>query len=567
MEDLFFTKKACLFSRPAKHIGLAMLPICLMAGGKSMANSIGEESKAIKENNVGAKPNIVFFIADDIERFELNCLPEGKGKNLTPNLDRLAKEGTVMFGQHVSSAVCSPSRFSCLTGQYASRARNKKFLEDTKKMDGETVVQWNSMIGPESNSIARLLKGLGYTTGFFGKNHVVDVEGWKRLPLSTDVESPDAIRVLKQNGQLISDAAKACGFEYAGGNFNVDPSHLGPEKLRSHNLDWITEKSLDFIDKTNDTPFFLYYASTVPHSPTHADQAWNADRRVTPEGMLDKAPEVMPAKETIAQRLIDSGLATPGNISDDKANLLWLDDALGALMQKLEKEGKLDNTIIFFFGDHGQYAKGSIYEGGVSSPSIVWKKGGFKCGNKNEALVSNVDFAPTIYDMAGGDCKTVKSFDGKSFLPILNGEKKKIHESLYFEMGFSRGVLKDNYKFIALRYPEYAMKWDLETRQKKLDAWNKIRKENKHPYHFTDGSLPFSHLMLLPGGGDAEFRSTKRYKHYFDTDQLYDLGSDPKEQNNLFEDKAYAGKLKDLKEELKKYLDSLPGNFGEYKSK
>lgn len=100
------------------------------------------------------KPNIVFFIADDMERYMFNCLPEGKdkksnNKNLSPNIDRLANEGIVLMGQHTSSSVCTPSRYSCLTGEYASRSTSKKLTHFTKKMDGQTVVQWNSYITPD----------------------------------------------------------------------------------------------------------------------------------------------------------------------------------------------------------------------------------------------------------------------------------------------------------------------------------------------------------------------------------------------------------------------------------
>jgi arylsulfatase A-like enzyme len=70
------------------------------------------------------KPNVVFIIADDLFIDMLNFTPEGKGKNLTPNLDRLAAEGVVLRGQHIVSPVCTPSRFNCLSGRYASRARN-----------------------------------------------------------------------------------------------------------------------------------------------------------------------------------------------------------------------------------------------------------------------------------------------------------------------------------------------------------------------------------------------------------------------------------------------------------
>jgi hypothetical protein len=107
----------------------------------------------------------------------------------------------------------------------------------------------------------------------------------------------------------------------------------------------------------------------------------------------------------------------------------------------------------------------------------------------------------------------------------------------------------------------------MKTRKEKLDTWNNFRIENKLAYHFTDPSLPFSHLMLVPGGGDAEYPSTKRYKYYYDQDQFYDFRTDPDEQNNLFNDKEYQAKVKELQDDLKVYLNDLPGTFGEFKTK
>ncbi len=513
-----------------------------------------------------ARPNIVFFIADDMERYMFNCLEEGRGRNLSPHIDRLASEGVLMLNQHVSSTVCTPSRYSCLTGQYASRSVSKKLTRFTEKMDGQTTVQWNSYVVPGQPTIGTYLKELGYVTGFFGKNHVVEAPGWEKLPLETDPTDPAAVEILERNARIISEQLRLCGFDHSGGLYQDNPNYLGPEALRSQNLDWVTDKALDFLEEQEEKPVFLYYATTVPHGPSDAAHSWNADRTVTSEGILATAPGCLPPRETIPERLKKAGLVGERDeVPDDLGNVLWIDDALGAILGKLEEQGKLSNTIIFFFSDHGQYAKGSIYEGGVSSPSIIWQPGGFAVGQVSNALVSNIDFAPTIFGMAGGEPDTVGVFDGKSFLPVLKGEKDQIHESLYFEMGFSRGVLKDSLKYIALRYPRYALDWDYATRKQKLDEWNEFRIKNKLVYHHTDPSLPFSHLMLVPGGGDAEYPSTVRYKHYYDPDQLYDLRTDPEEQVNLFGDERYREKAKDLQDVLKGYLMDLPGKFGEFK--
>jgi len=533
-------------------------------------NSCKQKSETQKSSQVEAKkPNIIFFIADDMERYMFNFLPEGIGKNLSPHIDKLADEGVVLMQQHVSSSVCTPSRYACLTGQYASRSRCDEFTSFTKKMKGQTAVQWNTYIVPGQTTIGTLLKEQGYVTGFYGKNHAVEAPGWKKLPLDTDPKDPEAVAVLKKDQEIIQEQLKKCGFDYSGALYQDNPSYLGPEKLRYQNLDWITDAALKFLDKVknDDKPFFLYYATTVPHGPSDAAHSWNGDRHVTAEGILDTLPTVLPPKETIPKRLIDAGLVKEGQkIPDAKANVLWIDDALGALMKRLEEQGKLDNTIIFFFNDHGQYAKGSIYEGGVSSPSVVWKSGGFGVKGVYNEYVSNIDFAPTILEMAGGNPEKVDSFDGKSFYQILNNKECKTHESLYFEMGYSRGVLKDGIKYIALRFPEFAENWDMEKRKEVLDKWNNFRKANKLRYHYTDPSMPFSHLMLIPGGGDAEYPSTQRYKHYYDKDQLYDLRVDPNEQNNLINNPRYKEKVVEMRNLLKSYLKDLPGTFGEFKT-
>jgi arylsulfatase A-like enzyme len=125
---------------------------------------------------------------------------------------------------------------------------------------------------------------------------------------------------------------------------------------------------------------------------------------------------VLPPRETLTERTIQAGITGLG-----KENVLWLDDALGALISKLEEHNILENTIIFFFNDHGQHAKGTLYQGGVHNPSIVWKHGGFVCGTTSKAKITNVDFAPTILEMAGYELEG-DEFDGHSFKPVLDGK-------------------------------------------------------------------------------------------------------------------------------------------------
>ena len=514
-------------------------------------------SSILKAGNAGRLPNILFFITDDMYPDMMNFLPEGRGKNLTPNLDRLAREGTILMNQYVSSPVCTPSRFTCLTGKYASRATNEEFLNFTKKNDGQTVIQWNTFIVPGQKILPDYLKEAGYVTGMVGKNHAIEVKGLKPFDdYFADPTDPKVARQIEENYKKVQDAVLASGFDYADGLYNNNPDFLGLWKLAVHNMDWITDCGLKFIEKNKNRPFFLYFATTVPHDPSGPERSWKADKRITAKGVLPEAPHVLPPPETYAERFKKAGIKDGHN----KENVLWLDDSLGALIKKLEDLNLLDNTIIFFFNDHGQKAKGTLYQGGVHDPSVVWKKGGFPVGHVSKTMVSNVDFVPTILDFTGTGVKA-KGVDGKSFKPVLDGKVKKLHDALYFELGYARAVIKGRYKYLAVRYPEYLRDMSIEERKKRLDAYNKHRLHKKMRIVTTDPTKPYSHLMALPGGGDAERESTGKKPGYYDPDQLYDLQKDPNEMHNLAGKKEYQAVLQDMKQTLRKFLNQLPGKF------
>ena len=502
------------------------------------------------------KPNIIFFIADDMYPEMFNCLPQGKGKNLTPALDRLASGGVILENQYVVSPVCTPSRYNCLTGNFASRAANRQFLNKTKNEEGQTVIQWNTFITENDKILPHYLKELGYTTGMVGKNHVIEANGLKSFPdFSADANDPEIKEKVAENYRIVRQAVLRSGFDYADGLYHNNPNFIGVEELAVQNMDWIAEAGLKFIDQNKDNPFFLYFATTIPHGPTNRERSWGANPLITAKGYLDEAPDVLPARNTLTERLREAGITGHG-----KENVLWLDDALNALIKKLEEHGILNNTIIFFFNDHGQHAKGTLYQGGVLNPSIVWRQGGFQCGNLVGTPVSNVDFAPTILELAGAELEG-DEFDGKSFKALLDSKKLQPRESLFFELGYARAVIKGNYKYYAVRYPSYATKMTEEERTKKLEAYNRGREFRNMRIVNRDPAKPFSHLETVPGGGEAENQSYGKLPGYFDADQLYNLEEDPHELKNLANDPEYADILKEMKTELQKYLDDLPGNF------
>lgn len=202
-----------------------------------------------------SKPNIIFFIADDMYPEMFNCLPEGKGKNLTPNIDRLAAEGTLMMNQYVVSPVCTPSRYNCLTGNYASRARNTEFLRKTKQEENQTVIQWNSFITEGDKILPHYLKEQGYKTGMVGKNHVIEVNGIYSFPdFNLDPKDPEIKAKVISNYDKVENAIRKQGFDYAGAIYHNNPNFIGLKELAVQNTDWITQAGMDFIDQSKDHP-------------------------------------------------------------------------------------------------------------------------------------------------------------------------------------------------------------------------------------------------------------------------------------------------------------------------
>ena len=441
-------------------------------------------------------------------------------------------------------------------GEYASRATNNAFVDKTTREEGQTVIQWNTFITEKDKILPHYLRDNNYVTGMVGKNHVIEARGLYRFPdFQSDPNDPEIKLKIEENYNKTRAAILKNGFDYAEAIYHNNPNFIGVAKLAVQNLDWITEAGTDFIDKYHQKPFFLYFATTVPHGPTEAARSWNADPRITAKGVLEEAPKVLPPRHTLPNRLKKAGLG-----GKRKENILWLDDALGALLQRLEKHQILDNTIIFFFNDHGQHAKGTLYQGGIHNPSIIWKSDGFKCKNRSNALVTNIDFAPTILEMAGIDYQ-LNEFDGESFNYVLEGKNAKSSRKLFFELGYGRAIIKGKYKYYAIRYPEYASNWTLQEREEVLDKYNDGRRFRNMRIVNEDPTKRFSHLEVIPGGGQAEHKSYGIKTGYFDADQLYNLEEDSIEMVNLATDKDHQKILKELQGELQKYLDALPGTF------
>lgn len=510
-------------------------------------------------------PNIIFFITDDQSKSQFNFNVEGEGKNLCPTIDRLASEGTILRELHISSPVCTPSRYSCLTGQYASRS-SCEWLTGRIKQEGMAVVDWNSYIMPDTETLPKILQQHGYATGAVGKNHVVFLENLDALKpkSSDDPSSKETNRRLKNVNDLLKAEFNKAGFNFADGLYPNNPYYLGPLDLAVHNPEYIAEAADRFIEQNKTNSFFLYYATTLPHGPENKERSWGADPHYTAMGIQDTPPQsALPPRDTLEKRIADAGLKSDGK---DPEAILWIDDALKALVDKLEKEQLLEHTIIVFLSDHDMMAKGTIYQGGAHTSGFIWKKGGFPVGSELASLTSNVDFAPTLLEMAGIDQRP-EVCDGISFAPQLEGKTAGARDHVYFEIGYSRGIRIGNWKYMALRYSEKADKLPIAERQKKLDDFNTLMKSQGKDSYLKlndDPMTPYSHMLLIPGGGGADRPAITAYPDYFDTDQLYNLETDPNEQTNLAKNPEYTDVLQRMKEHLVKQLKTVPGEFAEF---
>ncbi|MCP9762825.1 arylsulfatase [Lacihabitans soyangensis] len=410
-----------------------------------------------KENQ---RPNIIYILADDLGYGELGIY--GQKIIETPNIDALAKDG-MKFTQHYAGApVCAPSRCVLLTGKHLGHANirgNDEWNErgdvwSLKAMDENPSLEGQRPMPDSIITVAEILKNAGYKTSLFGK--------WG-LGAPFSESTPN-----KQ------------GFDYFFG-YNCQrqahtlfPTHLWrneekyPLKNKFLDLHQSLDKSLDpndpksyasfeltdyapevmhreairYLEKQQkDEPFFMFYASPLPHVPLQAPAKWVKyyQQKIGPEEPY-----------TGGKSNIYYPNRTPK--ATYAAMISYLDEQVGDIVKTLKQKGQYENTLIIFTSDNGpSYAggakpeffnsagpfqeqhgrgKGFVYEGGIRVPMIAtWPKT-IKKGFESNHISSFYDFMSTIGDLL--QIKTPEN-DGISYLPTLTQKKQKKHDYLYWE--------------------------------------------------------------------------------------------------------------------------------------
>ena len=505
------------------------------------------------------KPNIILIITDDQSWDTLGFMG---GKVHTPRLDRMAEEGLWLTDFNVTSTVCSPSRYSFLTGRYAGRCAGERFMREHPPGD-QTQVENIGELEPEGWNLAKVLQQNGYRTGFVGKSHVIRhdwlshgptlSEAMEQYPRDADPRDPLVNGKMRRNHGRWCEQLKQYGFDFADGVYGANLRELACDALNVHNLDWTVSKAFEFFYESTDSiasihsgqdqPFFLYFSTTLHHGPAPWANRFSldADPRMTGEGFVAEGFDVLPSRADVLKRNREAGY------KDNKAFALWLDDGVGAILDKVKELGIEENTLVAFVPDHGSYrhGKATLHDYGMRVPMLLWWPGRIKPGSTYDGLVANIDFAPTVLDLCGIKPPKGYAMDGVSFKEVMFGSQKPLRNVLFGEMGHSRGVKTKEWKYIAVRYPKDV--------QRKIDRGVKFR-------GFDGGELEFPYLTR---NGHLGHHASMDNPHYFEANQLYNLKKDPEENENVFDQNPEVAQR--MKRELSKALKLFEGRpFGEF---
>ena len=496
------------------------------------------------------RPNIIVIMTDDQDWRHLGFMG---GDVHTPNLDRMVNEGVWFTDYNVTSTVCSPSRYTFLTGRYAGRCEGAYFMQ-LHPEGSQTQVENVCELEEDRWNIAKVLQQNGYRTGFVGKSHLVKHDwllrhkwkenGFKEYAQDADPRDPDVIAAMRFNHQKWCEEHKKHGFDYADGIYGANLRELFNDPSNVHNLDWSVDKAFEFLETCQDEPFFLYFSTTLQHGPDPWDNQYtlDADPRMSGEGYLEKPLDVLPSREDVKKRNAAAGK------TEDKGCFLWLDDGVGAIMNKLKELGLEENTLVIFSPDHGYYrfGKSTLYDYGMRVPMLMKWPGTLEAGRKYNGMASNIDVVPTLLDVAGIEPPADYALDGVSLKPAMFGDDAPVREVLFSEMGHARAVKSKDWKYIAVRYPEKV--------QRRIDWGGKFANFDgmepmERPYHTRNGHLGYNASIQNP--------------HYFETDQLYNLKSDPAEDDNVFS--QYPEVSKRMQQVMTEQLAQFPNRpFGEF---
>ncbi|TWU51741.1 sulfatase [Rubripirellula reticaptiva] len=400
----------------------------LLMGGLFVSGLLGQGLAAAEENL--RQPNVVFILADDLGWSDTTLFGTTKFYK-TPNVERLAKRGMTFTRAYSSSPLCSPTRASVLTG--LSPARHgitsptchlpKVVLEPVVSRSAApnqkaTIPESVTRLDTDYYTLAEMFKDNGYATGHFGKWHL-GPEPYSPLQHGFDVDVPHFAGPGPAGSYVAPWKFK---------DFDHDPNI--PDE---HIEDRMAKEATRFMEQRADAPFFLNYWMFSVHAPFDAKQ-----------NLIDQYRKVVDPSD-------------PQRSPTYAAMIESMDDAIGTLLDTIDRLGIADNTIIVFASDNGgnmynevdgttatsnaplKGGKATMYEGGVRGPAIVIQPGVVKPETHSDAIIQSIDFYPTLLEMLAIAPQPEQSFDGISLVPALQGGKLS-REAIFTFFPHSPGI-------------------------------------------------------------------------------------------------------------------------------
>ncbi len=364
------------------------------------------------------RPNVVLIFADDQGAIDVNCY--GAKDLITPNLDRLAREGTRFTQFYVAAPVCSPSRAALMTGRYPQRAG----------VPGNVSSQpgGKAAMPAEQVTIAEMMKAAGYATGHVGKWHL----GY------TPETMPNAQGFDYSFGHMGGCIDNYSHFFYWQGPNRHDLWRNGKEVWHDGEFfgSLMVDECKQFIDRNRQRPFFLYWAINMPHYPLQALARWREKYRDLED----------------PRRMYAAFVST-------------LDEMVGEVVAHLEKLGLREDTLIIFESDNGHSVeertfggggnsgpyrghKFTLWEGGIRLPCMVSWPGRIPQNAVRGQVAASIDWLPTIAEYCGVPLPG-RTIDGRSIVSIIeSGEAPSPHEVLHWETGKHWAVREGDWKLV-----------------------------------------------------------------------------------------------------------------------
>lgn len=338
-------------------------------------------------------PNIVFILADDLGVPQLSCY--GSTYYQTPHIDHLAEMGIRFTNAYSAGPVCSPTRAAFMTGKYPARLHLTDYIPGNDSQDRLLITpSWTKFLPLEELTIGEVLKKQGYATALFGKWHL----SREKFPPASLDNGP-----LKQGFDEVFISYKP-GMEHYNGWWQTPEGD-------AHNVDTITSRAIDFMERNRGHPFFVILSHNSIHAP------------------------IMEKKVTIEKYQSLPGSSRSNNSPVLGAMVEHLDASVGRVIGYLEESGLIGSTMVVFYSDNGgleadasqepfKHGKGWLYEGGIRVPLIVRWEGQIGAGRLSNALVNSTDFLPSLSEIASVNADSLGSIDGKSFCTVLFNMKE-----------------------------------------------------------------------------------------------------------------------------------------------